>query len=117
MSGKGTKNNDVCHRVTTDTVTAVDPADHFTRSKCPWQHVVVAVQHAGFSVDGHTAHGVVHARRNLNGVERPFIDWRTQRGGTAKIIVVLFLDKAVVAFQRCQEGVMIHAQRFGQGFW
>jgi hypothetical protein len=35
MSGKRTKNNDICHRVTADTVTAVDPADHFTRGKRP----------------------------------------------------------------------------------
>ncbi len=116
MSGKGTKNNDICHRVTADTVAAMDPADHFARSKCPRQHVVVAVQHAGFGVDGHTAHGVVYARRNLNGVERPFVDGRTQRGGATKIIVVLFFNKAVVALQRCQELVIIHTQRFRQGF-
>jgi len=27
MSCKGTKNNDICHRVTADTVSTVDPAD------------------------------------------------------------------------------------------
>ena len=95
----------------------MDPADHFTGRKRTWQHVVVAVQHAGFGVDGHAAHGVVHARCNLNGVEWPFIDWRTQRGGTSKVVIVLFLHKDVVAFQRCQELVVIHPQRFRQGFW
>lgn len=103
MSCKRTKNNDICHRVTADTVTAVDPADHFTGRKRPWQHVVVAVQHAGFGVDGYAAHGVMHARRNLNGIERPFVDGRTQRGGTAKIIVMLFFNKAVVALKGRQK--------------
>lgn len=33
MSCKGTKNDDICHCVTADTVAAVDPADHFTGRK------------------------------------------------------------------------------------
>ena len=100
MSGKRTKNNDICHRITTDAVTAVDTPDNLTRSKRSRQYVVVAVQHAGFCIDGHTAHGVVHARRNLNGIERPFVDRRTQRGGAAKISFKLFLHKAGVAYDR-----------------
>ena len=116
MSGKRTKNNDICHRVTPDAVTTVDATDHFTGRKCPWQHVVVAVQYAGFGVNGHTAHGVVHARRNLNGIEWPFVDWCTQRGRTAKIVIVLFFNKPVVTLQGRQESVIIHPQGFSQRF-
>ena len=78
---------------------------------------MVAVQHASFGVDGHAAHGVVHARCNLNGVEWPFIDWRTQRGGTSKVVIVLFFNETVVTFQGRQESVVIHAERFRQRFW
>lgn len=102
MSCKRTKNNDICHRITADAVTAVDAPDNLTRSKRSRQYVVVAVQHAGIGIDGHAAHGVVNPWCNLNGVERPFVDWRTQRGGTSKVVIVLFLHKDVVAFQRCQ---------------
>ncbi len=117
MSGKRTKNNDVCHCVTADAVATVDTTDHFTGGKRPWQHVVVIIQHAGFGVDGHATHSVMNARRNLNGVERPFVDRRTQRGGTAKVIIVLFFHKTVIAFQRRQELVVIHPQCFSQCFW
>lgn len=103
MSCKSTKNDDICHCVTADTVAAVDPTDHFTGRKRTWQHVVVAVQYAGFGVDGHAAHGVVHARCNLNGVEWPFIDWRTQRGGTSKVVIVLFFNETVVTFRGRQK--------------
>ena len=60
---------------------------------------------------------MVHARCNLNGVERPFIDRRAQRGGTTKIVIMLFFNEAVVTFQRREESVVIHTQRFSQGFW
>lgn len=117
MSCKGTKNNDIRHRVTADTVAAVDPPDHFTRRKRTRQYVVVAVQHAGFGVDGHAAHGVVHAWRNLNSVERPFVDGRTQRGGTTKIVIVLFFNETVLTFQGREESVVVHTERFRQRFW
>ncbi|MNS54893.1 hypothetical protein D3C72_877110 [compost metagenome] len=95
----------------------MDAADHFTRRKCARNNLFVAIQHAGLSVNGHTAHRVMHAWGDADCVERAFVDWRAQCSGAAKIIVMLFCDKTVVALQRVEEGVFIHAQRFCQRFW
>ncbi|MNS58333.1 hypothetical protein D3C72_912490 [compost metagenome] len=95
----------------------MDAADHFTRREGTRNDLVFAVQHASFGVDGHAAHGVVHARCDANGMERAFVDRGAQRSGATKIIVVLFFHKAVVTLQGVEEGVVIHPQGFSQRFW
>ena len=45
---------------------------------------------------------------------RAFIDRRAQRGGTAKVIVMLFFNEAVVALQRIEKSMVIHPQFFRQ---
>jgi hypothetical protein len=91
MAREGTEDNDICHRVTADAVTAVDPAHHFTGGKSA-AITCGCVQHA-VSVLMVTPPMVWCTPGRSNGVERAFIDRRTQRGGTAKVIIMLFFNK------------------------
>lgn len=110
MSRQRTEDDDIGNRVTADTVTAVDTANHFTRCIRARNDLMRGIQHFRFSVDGHAAHGVVYTWRNLNGVERAFVNRSTQRGGTTEIFIVLFFHKAIVTFKRGKERMIVNAQ-------
>src|SRR5471032_3229615 len=65
-SCKNTEDDDIRNGIPANSVTAVDTPDHFTGGERAVQGLLLAVQHAGFGVDGHAAHGVVNPRRDAN---------------------------------------------------
>ena len=70
MAREGTEDNDIRHRITADTVAAVDPAHHFTGGVGAANRLLRHIQHFAIGINGHAAHGVVHAGGDANGVER-----------------------------------------------
>lgn len=98
MAREGTEDNDIGHCVTADAVTAVDAANHFTCGKSARNRLLTGVQYRGFRIDGHATHRVVNPRGDANRMVRAFINRRAQRGSAAKIIVMLFFNKAIIAF-------------------
>lgn len=90
MAREGTEDNDIRHRVTADTVAAVDPAHHFTGGVGAANRLLRHIQHFAIGINGHAAHGVVHPGGDANSVERAFVNRRAQRGGPAKLFIMLF---------------------------
>ena len=82
-------------------------ANHFACGIRPWDNMVLGVKHFSVAVDGYAAHGVVDTWCNLDCMERPFVNRCAQCGGTAKILIVLLLNKAVVALKRGEKRVVI----------
>lgn len=109
MAREGTEDDDIRHRVTADTVAAVDPAHHFTGGVGAANRLLRHIQHFAIGINGHAAHGVVHPGCDANGVERASLIG-AQRGGPAKLFIMLFFHRPVVAFEGGEEGMVIHPQ-------
>ncbi len=99
-AGKNTKDDDVCYRVTADTIRTVDTTNHLTCRPRSLNRLFMRIQYRSIAIDGYPAHGVMHPGSNADRKKGALTEWMAQRSLTSKVIITLLADKPIITCQR-----------------
>ena len=108
-----TEDHDIGNRVAAQTVRAMHAAGDFTSRIQTRDRLARFGQHFSVRVDLQTAHRVMDARRNLDGVVRSGIQ-RGREGQAAKLVILLVGNRLVPSLHRRGEGRRIDAELLSQ---